>query len=118
MMRPSGKIYSLCLCLLFLSACSTQPPVKTQSASDRLIEVADQREAAGDYEGAVDYYLRAAAIAPDDERQGVLLQAATSLMELGEIEREAGAWFLFDDDRVIDDVFAARSVLEIVGAHI
>ena len=52
MINVSRKIYLLCL--LFLSACSTQPPIKTQSASDRLIDVADQHEAAGDYEGAVD----------------------------------------------------------------
>ncbi len=43
--------------------------------------------AAGDYEGAVDNYLRAAAVASDEERQGILLQAASNLMELGEVER-------------------------------
>ena len=42
------------------------------------------RVAAGDYEGAVDNYLRAAAVATDQERQGILLTASSSLMKLGE----------------------------------
>ncbi len=57
--------YLLTTLLLLLAACSTTPPpVKTPSVSDRFQEVAEQRVAAGDYEGAVDYYLRAAAVAP------------------------------------------------------
>ena len=74
--------------LLLLTACSTTTPVKTPTVSDRFQEAAEQRAAAGDYEGAVDNYLRAAAVATDDqERQTILLQAAGSLMELGEVER-------------------------------
>ena len=73
--------------LLLLTACSTTTPVKTPTVSDRFLEAANTRTAAGDYEGAVDNYLRAAAVATDGERQGILLQAASSLMELGEVER-------------------------------
>jgi outer membrane PBP1 activator LpoA protein len=75
--------------LLLLNACSTTPPpVKAPSVSDRFQEAAEQRAAAGDYEGAVDNYLRAAAVATSDQdRQTILLQAASSLMELGEVER-------------------------------
>ena len=75
------------LLLLLLTACSTSPPIKTSTVSDRFMEAAETRVAAGDYEGAVDNYLRAAAVAADKERQGILLQAASSLMELGETER-------------------------------
>jgi outer membrane PBP1 activator LpoA protein len=75
--------------LLLVNACSTTPPpVKAPSVSDRFQEAAEQRAAAGDYEGAVDNYLRAAAVATSDQdRQTILLQAASSLMELGEVER-------------------------------
>ena len=74
---------------LLLAACSaTTPPVKAPSVSDRFLVAADSMVAAGDYEGAVDNYLRAAAVATSDqERQTILLQAASSLMELGEVER-------------------------------
>ena len=77
----------LIVLLLLLTACSTTPPVKTPTVSDRFLAAADARVAAGDYNGAVDNYLRAAAVATDEERQGILLQAASSLMELGEVER-------------------------------
>ena len=77
----------LTVLLLLLTACSTAPPVKTSTVSDRFLRAADARVATGDYKGAVDNYLRAAAVATDEERQGILLQAASSLMELGEIER-------------------------------
>ena len=81
--------FLLTVLLILLAACSTTPPpVKTPSVSDRFQEVAEQRAASGDYEGAVDNYLRAAAVATSDqERQTILLQAAGSLMQLGEIER-------------------------------
>ncbi|MGB5716024.1 MAG: penicillin-binding protein activator [Gammaproteobacteria bacterium] len=75
------------LLLLLLNACATPPPVKTSTVSDRFLAAADNRAAAGDYEGAVDNYLRAAAVASDEERQGILLQAAGSLMDLGEVKR-------------------------------
>ncbi|MGV6826248.1 MAG: hypothetical protein ACWA5Q_04655, partial [bacterium] len=47
----SGKIIFVSLFLLFVGACSTQQPIKTETASDRLVAVANQRQAAGDYEG-------------------------------------------------------------------
>jgi len=88
-MRQPNKLLLLgALLLLFLNACSTPPPVRTATVSDRFLVAADNRAAAGDYEGAVDNYLRAAAVATDDQqRQTILLQAAGSLMELGEIDR-------------------------------
>ena len=45
------------------------------------------REAAGDHQGAVDFYLRATAAATGLQRQDVLLQATTSLIQLGEYNR-------------------------------
>lgn len=72
---------------LLLTACSTPTPVKTPTVNDRFQEAAKLRVSAGDYEGAVDDYLRAAAVAGSEERQGLLLQAASCLMELGEAGR-------------------------------
>jgi outer membrane PBP1 activator LpoA protein len=87
MLEPIRPLLLAALQLL-LHGCSTPPPVKTSTVSDRFLVAADNRAAAGDYEGAVDNYLRAAAVATDDqERQTILLQAASSLMELGEVER-------------------------------
>jgi len=88
MQQPNNPFLLVALLLLLLNACSTPPPVRTATVSDRFQEAAEQRVAAGDYEGAVDNYLRAAAVATDDQqRQTILLQAASSLMQLGEVER-------------------------------
>jgi len=88
MQQPNKPFLLAILLLLLLSACSTPPLVKTPTVSDRFQNAAEQRVAAGDYEGAVDNYLRAAAVATDDQqRQTILLQAASSLMQLGEVER-------------------------------
>ncbi len=86
-MRCLTVKHLLVVTILLLNACSTSPPVKTPTLNDRFQEAAKLRLSAGDYEGAVDDYLRAAAVAGREERQGLLLQAASCLMELGEAGR-------------------------------
>ena len=75
------------LLLSLLTACSTQPSVKTPTVTGHFLETAGARVAVGDHEGAVDYYLRAAAVAGEEDRQGILLQAAASLMALDKVDR-------------------------------
>jgi outer membrane PBP1 activator LpoA protein len=75
--------------LLFI-LCGCSAPVvhiDTPSVSERFQEAAQAREAAGDYQGAVDYYLRAAAVASGKQRAGILLQAAGSLVQAAEYDR-------------------------------
>jgi outer membrane PBP1 activator LpoA protein len=74
--------------LFILYGCS--PPVvhiDTPSVSDRFLEAAQERDAVGDYQGAVDYYLRAAAVTTGGQRLDILLQAAGSLVQSDEYNR-------------------------------
>jgi hypothetical protein len=84
----SGKLLPTSFLLCMLHGCSA-PVVHldTPSVSDRFQEAAKDREAAGDYPGAVDYYLRAAAAATGGQRVDILLLAAGSLVQAGEYNR-------------------------------
>jgi len=75
--------------LLFMLFGCTPPVVHidTPSVSDRFVEAAQAREAVGDYPGAVDYYLRAAAVTNGRQRPDILLQAAGSLVQSGDYTR-------------------------------
>lgn len=87
MLNSYRSILLTALLLSLLTACTAPVKIKTPTVSDRFQEAAQTREAAGDHQGALDYYLRAAAVATTGERQGILLQAAANLIELGNYER-------------------------------
>ena len=87
MQNPAITYLLTTVLLLLLTGCSPPVRIESYSVSDRLVQAAQTRESAGDYQGAVDFYLRAAAAATARQHQDVLLQATTSLIQLGEYNR-------------------------------
>lgn len=87
MQNPAITYLLTAVLLLVLTGCSPPVRIESYSVSDRLVQAAQTREAAGDYQGAADFYLRAAAAATGRQQQDVLLHATTSLIELGEYNR-------------------------------
>lgn len=87
MQNPAITYLLTALLLLMLNGCSPPVRIESYSVSDRLVQMALTQEAAGNYQGAVDFYLRAAAAATGRQHQDILLQATTSLIQLGEYKR-------------------------------